>query len=207
MAQPSIHSLFPQLTPHQQHQLSTYAQLLETANQRINLISRKDIANLTLHHILPSLSPLKTGRFEGTEAILDVGTGGGLPGIPLAIAWPEASVTLLDAALRKVRVLQEIVAALALANVQVIHQRIEHHKSRYDAVIGRAVMDFRKFVILTRKNLRAAPASPAAGWWYFSGGDLSEYRRQWGERLTIYPLHSWIAHPYFDTKALMHLRQ
>ncbi len=202
---PSPASLFPELSPAQWAQLSRYAELLTEANRKVNLISRKDIENVWPHHILPSLVPVKTGRFTGTEHILDVGTGGGLPGIPLAVLFPDAHITLIDSTLRKVRMLWKFIEELSLKNVRALHQRIEEHTDSYTVVTGRAVTEFSRLVALTKKNVDASSAA-SAGWWYFSGGDAAPYLQRWPGRLTVYPLKKWLPLPYFEEKLLFHLR-
>ena len=130
----SILKYFPELTDQQQHQFDMLYDLYTDWNSKINVISRKDIENLYLHHVLHSLAIAKLLHFRDTTSILDVGTGGGFPGIPLAILFPECQFTLIDSIAKKIRVGQEVATAIGLTNITLKQLRVQEEKSKYDFV-------------------------------------------------------------------------
>ena len=148
-----IEKYFPALTPAQHQQLAALDALYHDWNAKINVISRKDIDNLYLHHVLHSLAIAKFAHFKPGTTILDFGTGGGFPGIPLAILFPECQFKLIDGTGKKIRVAQEICQAIALDNCTPVHQRGEEEKGRYDFVVSRAVMPLPDLAKIVRKNI------------------------------------------------------
>lgn len=148
----AIREYFP-LTPLQVQQLLTLGPLYREWNTKINVISRKDIDNLYPHHILHSLAIAKVLNFQPGTTLLDVGTGGGFPGIPLAILFPECQFTLIDSIGKKIRVATEIAKAIGLTNVTCIQERAEMEKGKFDFIISRAVMPLHDLVKLIRKNV------------------------------------------------------
>lgn len=148
----AIREYFP-LTPLQVQQLLTLGPLYREWNTKINVISRKDIDNLYPHHILHSLAIAKVLHFQSGTTLLDVGTGGGFPGIPLAILFPECQFTLIDSIGKKIRVATEIAKAIGLTNVTCIQERAEMEKGKFDFIISRAVMPLPDLVKLIRKNV------------------------------------------------------
>lgn len=141
---------FPELSPDQQNQLKLFCELFIDWNSKINLISRKDIDNLMVHHVIHSLAIAKNMSFAPETKILDLGTGGGFPGIPLAIVFPEVQFTLIDSIGKKIMVVKDIAEKLGLKNVTGLHVRVEEHKEKYDFVVTRAVADISKLMPWTR---------------------------------------------------------
>ena len=145
---------FPNITEHQKTQFEALYGLYTEWNSKINVISRKDIENLYLHHVLHSLSIAKILPFTNGSSVIDVGTGGGFPGIPLAILFPETSFHLVDSIGKKIKVAQEVSTAIELKNTSFLHDRIENEKKQFDFVISRAVMPLQDLVQLCKKNIK-----------------------------------------------------
>lgn len=141
------------LTEHQEQQFAALDVLYPEWNEKINLISRKDIANLEEHHLLHSLAIAKCITFRPGTQIMDIGTGGGFPGIPLAILFPECRFTLIDSIGKKVKVAADIAQRIGLTNVECLHERAEEEKRQFDFVVSRAVMPLPDLVKLVRKNI------------------------------------------------------
>jgi len=200
---------FPDLSDNQVRQLSLLWDLYNEWNSRINVISRKDIGNLYIHHILHSLSILKMIRFTPVTKILDLGTGGGFPGIPCAILCPESQFTLIDGTNKKITVCKEICEAIELGNVEAIHQRAEDHKIKYDFVITRAVATIDKLWTWSRKLIHDQQKNSLPnGLIALKGGDIkkelkllhkSEYRE-------IKPISKFFTEKYFEGKYLIYVQ-
>ena len=148
-----IRQYFPELTEEQQRQIDALDALYHDWNAKINVISRKDIDQLYEHHVLHSLAIAKVLRFKPGTEILDFGTGGGFPGIPLAILFPECNFRLIDGTGKKIRVAQEVSNAIGLKNCEPVHLRGEEEKGKYDFIVSRAVMPLPDLVKLMRKNI------------------------------------------------------
>jgi 16S rRNA (guanine527-N7)-methyltransferase len=153
MAAELIQKYFPELTEEQQRQIAALDALYRDWNAKINVISRKDIDQLYEHHVLHSMAIAKVLRFKPGTEILDFGTGGGFPGIPLAILFPECHFRLIDGTGKKIRVAQEVAQAIGLKNCEPVHLRGEEEKGKYDFIVSRAVMPLPDLVILMRKNI------------------------------------------------------
>ena len=148
-----IKKYFPELTEEQIHQFGMLDSLYHDWNAKINVISRKDIDNLYEHHVLHSLAIAKTLRFRPGTTVLDFGCGGGFPGIPLAIMFPEVKFRLIDGTGKKVRVAQEVATAIGLKNVDACHIRGEEERGKYDFIVSRAVMPLPDLAKIVRKNI------------------------------------------------------
>jgi len=201
-----IFRYFPSLSEVQKKQISTLKPLYEEWNSRINVISRKDIENFYAHHVLHSLSIARIISFNPGTRILDVGTGGGFPGIPLSILFPGSEFTLLDSTGKKIKVASAVADELKLENVRFLRKRVEDEKGKFDFVISRAVMEFTRFVELTLKNL--SPESdnqPANGIICLKGGDLSRELGRLSSSVTIREIKDFFYEPFFETKKIVYL--
>jgi len=201
--------LFPDLSETQIRQLEALDTLYREWNQKINVISRKDIDQLYDHHVLHSLLLAKVVRFKAGCNILDLGTGGGFPGIPLAILFPEVTFTLIDGTRKKIRVVEEIARAVGLANVRPIHIRAEAHKGRYDFVVSRAVAGLDKLLSWSRPliHLDHKHALPN-GLLALKGGQIEAEQKNLpkGEYVEIYPLSEWVSDPYYSEKVILYVQ-
>jgi 16S rRNA (guanine527-N7)-methyltransferase len=175
-------------------------------NEKINVISRKDIGSLYEKHVLHSLVIAKVIRFNGGTRILDVGTGGGFPGIPLAILFPEASFHLVDSVGKKIKVVQAVAGALGLTNVVAEQVRAEQLTGKYDFVVSRAVTSLPEFVKWIRKNVSADHRNAMPnGILYLKGGDLTEELKPFGKRSVVYNLSDFFTEEFYETKKLVYL--
>lgn len=196
---------FPELTEHQIQQFKALQPLYSAWNQKINVVSRKDIDELYLKHVLHSLGIGKVQAFMSGAHILDVGTGGGFPGIPLAILFPETRFYLVDSIGKKIKVVNEVAASLGLHNVKAAHIRAEEVNRQFDFIVSRAVTQMDVFVSWVRhktlkKNLHKLPN----GILYLKGGELSEELASF-PKAAIFPLKSYFEEAFFETKAVVHL--
>ena len=197
---------FPDLSSEQIHELVTITTLYKEWNLKINLISRKDINHLTERHILPSLSISKAVTLPPKTTVLDVGTGGGFPGIPLAIMHPEVIFHLIDSVGKKVHVVESIANTLELKNVSVQQIRAEELHEKYDFVTGRAVKDLKTFSSWVKGNLKRNKEQQCTGGiLYLKGGDAKNDREIPGFKSKIYPLSQFFDEPFFESKYLVHL--
>jgi 16S rRNA (guanine527-N7)-methyltransferase len=198
---------FPELDDATLDKLRQYAALLREWNEKMNLISRKDVEHFEEHHLLHALAPYKVLKFTYGARVLDVGTGGGLPGIPLAIVFPKAQFFLLDSIEKKVTALRDMVTRLELPNVQVVHKRAETLESKFDYILGRAVAALPDFIGWIGKNLRLGNNPELAhGVLYFKG---TLYREELAG-LKIDPIKVWdlkevLGVEYYADKFLIHL--
>lgn len=193
------------LTDRQAEQFAQLDALYRDWNSKINVISRKDIDNLYEHHVLHSLAIAKFLPFQPGTTILDVGTGGGFPGIPLAIMFPECRFMLIDSIGKKIKVATEIAAALGLNNVTCKQERAEEEKQKFDFVVSRAVMPLPDLVKLVRKNISSKQHNAVPnGIIVLKGGDLQEEIRPFKEA-EVTPCSQWFKGEWFDSKQVIYL--
>lgn len=201
-----IDKYFPDLTADQRDKFGQMGELYEYWNARVNVISRQDIDTLYERHILHSLGIAKVQQFRPGTAILDVGTGGGFPGVPLAIMFPEAQFHLVDSIGKKIRVVQEIVAALKLDNVRAEQVRAEKLDETYEFVVSRAVTRMSPFVGWVKKNInRNSFHERRNGILYLKGGDLAEELSEIREKPQIYALSDFFEEEFFETKKVVYV--
>jgi 16S rRNA (guanine527-N7)-methyltransferase len=202
----SIARYFPDLSLRQTEQYKALGALYETWNARINVISRKDIENLYEHHVLHSLGIARFLPFKPGSTVLDVGTGGGFPGIPLAILFPEVQFHLIDRIGKKVTVAREIAAAIRLENVSFGHCSVEDVKERYDFVVSRAVMPLQELHRLCRKNIATVQHNALPnGIICLKGGELQEELKPYRTSVTAINLSDYFSEDFFKTKKVIYL--
>ena len=202
----SLQTYFPALTEQQINQFTALFGLYADWNARINVISRKDIDNLYLHHVLHSLAIARYITFAPGTTIMDVGTGGGFPGIPLAIFFPEVKFLLLDSIGKKVRVAEEIAKAVGLTNVEVAHARAEEEKRKCHFIVSRAVMPLPDLVRITKKNITREQINALPnGIICLKGGDLSAEIHPFKQFAEVVSLPDYFPEPFFQTKKLIYV--
>ncbi len=195
---------FPNITPTQQEQFAKLQSLYEEWNAQINVISRKDIDLLYERHVLHSLGIAKVIQFNPQTNVLDVGCGGGFPGIPLAILFPETNFYLVDSIGKKIKVVNEVAQALGLKNVRAEHTRAEDVQDRYEYIVSRAVTEFPAFYRwvqnkISRKQFNTLPN----GILYLKGGDLTEEFKDFKKRVVFYDLKDFFEEEFFETKKVV----
>ncbi|NBA85173.1 16S rRNA (guanine(527)-N(7))-methyltransferase RsmG [Emticicia sp. CRIBPO] len=197
---------FPDLSAKQQDQFGRLQDLYELWNNQINVISRKDLENLYEKHVLHSLGIARVCSFVDDSDILDVGTGGGFPGIPLAILFPEVKFHLVDSIGKKIKVVSEVAAALGLTNVKAEHQRAEKIEGKYDFVISRAVTRMAPFIGWIEHKFNKNHFNPLDnGILYLKGGDLSEELGEVKRKYKIYDLSDVFEEEFFETKKVVYV--
>lgn len=202
----SITTYFPSLTAEQKQQFEALSDFYTDWNAKINVISRKDIQNLYPHHVLHSLAIARYIRFTPGSTILDVGTGGGFPGIPLAIFFPEVQFVLLDSIGKKVRVAKEVSQAVGLKNVETVHARVEEEKRKFHFIVSRAVMPLPELVRITRKNISREQINALPnGIICLKGGDLSAELYPYRQIAELVSLSDYFSESFFQTKKLVYL--
>ena len=200
-----IYKYFKNLSETQIEQFSKLQDLYQDWNLKINVVSRKDIDELYLRHVLHSLGIAKVMDFKPNAKVMDVGTGGGFPGIPLAILFPETQFHLVDSIGKKIKVVNEVVAGLGLENVKTTHGRVEEVKDTYDFIVSRAVAQMETFVRWTKgKIAKKQNHDLKNGILYLKGGDLTEELQKYTSA-TIYDLPNYFDEPFFETKKVVHL--
>ena len=200
-----INKFFPKLNQEKKEKYNKLIQLYKYWNSKVNIISRKDIDNLEVNHILHSLSIVKIVRFKDSTLVMDVGTGGGLPGIPLAIFFPKVNFTLIDSIGKKIKVVKSICSELSINNVNAVNDRVENHFDNYDFVLSRAVTRMDKFYKLVNKNFRSKSSNKIKnGIISLKGGTLSEELKDFNEK-KIYDVNKYFNHEYFQTKKIIHI--
>ncbi len=199
-------SYFPSISEKAKSQLNQLLPLYEEWNSQINVISRKDLDQLYIRHVLHSLAIHKFLQFAPGSRILDIGTGGGFPGIPLAILNPDVQFVLVDSIGKKIKVVQEISQAIGLTNVTAIHGRAENTRGSFDFAVSRAVAELRLLLQwsqgkISSKQINAIPN----GLICLKGGDLQEEFKGLSKNIEIYELQSWFSDSFFETKKLVYV--
>lgn len=199
-----ISKYFEGLTAEQEHQFEALGALYEDWNAKINVISRKDIGNLYEHHVLHSLGIAKVISFKPGTKVMDLGSGGGFPGIPLAILFPEVKFHLIDSIGKKIRVATEISQSIGLKNVSFAHERAEEEKDKFDFVVSRAVMPMDDLVRLSKKNISKKQQNALPnGIICLKGGELQREITHLKDRSIFWNLSDFFDETYFETKKVV----
>jgi 16S rRNA (guanine527-N7)-methyltransferase len=200
-----LHTLkmhFPEISDLQMAQFDHLISLYHTWNSKINVISRKDMDQLGVHHILHSLGIAKVIQFEPGTSVMDVGTGGGLPGLPLAVMFPEVKFHLVDSIGKKIKVVQGIAEELKLQNVTASHTRAEQVHEKYDYIVSRAVARLAEFYQWIQFSFKKTE-NPAHGLYYLKGGDLTEEIAESGLVTEQFELKDYFKEDFFETKKVV----
>lgn len=203
---PLVQQFFPALSPQQMARLGRLTSFVRAWNDRVNLVSRRDVAHLELHHVLHSLAIARVWKAAPGATVVDIGTGGGFPGLPLAIVYPDCHFTLVDSIAKKTRAVKTIAAALGLTNVRVLTGRAENLPGKFDYALGRAVTALPSFLSYVAPLLGSGAAGePPNGVFYFKGtlyeSELAETPHQ---PTQVWPLQLFFDDPYFAGKFLLH---
>ena len=201
-----IQKYFPQLSAEQLQQVALLDELYRDWNAKINVISRKDIDNLYEHHVLHSMAIAKMVNFRPGTRILDFGTGGGFPGIPLAILFPECQFKLIDGTDKKIRVAQEVAQAIGLKNCEPVHLRGEEEKGKYDFIVSRAVMPLPDLVKIVKKNISKEQRNALPnGVICLKGGNLEGELQPYRKIVETADLSQWFSEEWFKEKSIIYL--
>jgi len=201
-----IKKYFPDLNSVQLGQFSALGKLYREWNAKINVISRKDIDHLYERHVLHSLGIAKVIRFKPGTRIMDVGTGGGFPGIPLAVLFPETEFLLIDSIAKKIKVVEGVAATTGLKNVKAFQCRAEEVRGKFDFIVSRAVTAFPKFVSLVGPRVSASQCNELPnGILYLKGGDFVNELEPFKDRVRLYKLSSFFSEEFFETKKVIYL--
>ncbi|MFI3330697.1 MAG: 16S rRNA (guanine(527)-N(7))-methyltransferase RsmG [Rikenellaceae bacterium] len=203
-----IYNYFPDLSERQKQQFAKLEELYKDWNEKINVISRKDMDSFYLHHVLHSLAIAKVCSFEDGARVIDVGCGGGFPGIPLAILYPNVKFTLVDSIGKKITVVRAVVEALGLENVVAENARVESLKIKCDYVVSRAVTEMSKFMVWVWPKIeRGCKGAFPNGILYLKGGDLSEELKQVNKKALLYPITKYLNDEFFETKKVVYIQK
>lgn len=202
-----VEKYFASLTEEQKSRFDQLMPLYREWNEKINVISRKDVDSLEVHHVLHSLSLAKVMAFKAGTRVLDVGTGGGFPGIPLAILFPEVEFHLVDSIGKKVKVVENVASVLGLRNVRVSQARVESMEEQFDFIVSRAVTAFPAFVSLIRGRIRPGGINALPnGFFYLKGGDFAEEIAPYGRAVMVYDIRNFFTETFFDTKKIIYMQ-
>lgn len=200
-------SYFPQLSNQQQEQLALLGKLYREWNEKINVISRKDIDALYVHHVLHSLAIAKVISFRPGTLVMDVGTGGGFPGVPLSILFPESDFYLIDSIAKKIKVVNGVVEALGLKNVKAEQKRVETVPEKFDFIVSRAVTAFPDFLKLIKNKIRPGSQNELPnGLLYLKGGDFEDEIEPFRNKIRIYPISDFFPEDFFETKKIIYMQ-
>lgn len=202
-----LQKFFPDLTSRQTEQLLEWERLFRVKNILINLVSRKDIENLVAHHFLHSLSYKHFFHPSGGSTLLDVGSGGGLPGIALAILYPNLSVTLIDSIKKKAKVMDFFIHSLALSNAQVICTRAEHFRGSFDYITARAVTQIPTLLQWTKHLLAKNTSAPQSGYWLLKGSNYTQEIKHLSlpPESRFFPLYEYLPLEYYREKGILYI--
>lgn len=201
-----IQTYFPELSEKQKTQFAALYDLYTDWNAKINVISRKDIENLYLHHVLHSLGIARMLRFKSGSAVMDIGTGGGFPGIPLAILFPEVQFHMVDSIGKKIKVGQAVAEAIGLENVTFRHCRAEEEKQLFDFVVSRAVMPLSDLVKIAKKNIKKEQQNALPnGLICLKGGELQHEILPFRNKVTAINLSDFFNEEFFKTKKVVYV--
>lgn len=197
---------FPNLTERQRERFAALLPLYEDWNSKINVISRKDMGCFYEHHVLHSLAVARVVSFRPMAEVLDVGTGGGFPGVPLAILFPETRFTLVDSIGKKIRVVNEVAQALQLDNVKALQSRAEQLRGEFDFVVSRAVTAMPELVGWVRRLVSTSQYHDLRnGFLCLKGGDLNDELKRFGGKAKVYDIADFYEEPFFETKKVVYL--
>ena len=197
---------FPALTETQKEQYRMLDAIYHDWNAKINVISRKDIDNLYEHHVLHSLGIAEIIRFKPGTKVMDIGTGGGFPGIPLAIMFPDCHFHLVDRMSKKIKVCMEVAQSIGLKNVTCSHERVEDEKGKFDFVVSRAVMPLAELVKVVRKNIaKESHNGMPNGLICLKGGEVDREIQPFKHIAIVTPLSDYFHEEYFDTKKIVYV--
>jgi 16S rRNA (guanine527-N7)-methyltransferase len=198
---------FPNLSIDQQDKFGRLLELYSLWNDQINVISRKDLDSFYERHVLHSLGIAKVIQFLPQSRVLDIGTGGGFPGIPLAILFPEVQFHLVDSIGKKIKVVNEVAKALDLSNVKATHARAEDINDQYDFIVSRAVTAMSSFIPWTKGKISSGNKHNFAnGIFYLKGGDLTEELAPVKQPIQLFELHTFFEEEFFDTKKVVYVQ-
>jgi 16S rRNA (guanine527-N7)-methyltransferase len=199
-----IHEYFPNLTEKQKLQFDQLGPLYKDWNSKINVVSRKDIDELYIHHVLHSLAIAKLFEFDESDSILDIGTGGGFPGIPLAILFPKAQFHLVDSIGKKINVVKEVSSAIGLNNITAEHNRVEKLKGEYDFIVSRAVAQTKQLMRWTHQIIkRDSPEEVANGYILLKGGNLKAELNEIRRPHQVTDISKYFKEEFFETKQIV----
>jgi len=203
-----IKKYFPEINKDQMEKIDAMDSLYKDWNEKINVISRKDIGSLYEKHVLHSLGIAKVIKFSPGTKVMDVGTGGGFPGIPLSILFPESRFLLIDSVGKKIKVVKSVIESLGLKNVEVRQQRAEAVCDHFDFIVSRAVTSFPVFVSWVKDKIASKSKNEIGnGILYLKGGDFEDEIKPFGKRVNVYNLQDFFEEEFFETKKIIYLRQ
>ena len=202
----TILKYFPTLTPRQREQIAAMKGVYEEWNAKINVISRKDMDHFYEHHVLHSLAIARVVQFAPMCEVLDVGTGGGFPGVPLAVLFPQTKFTLVDSIGKKIKVVQDVLEQLGISNTIALQARAEQVQGEFDFVVSRAVTTLPEFVPWVKHKISKSHYHPLRnGLLYLKGGDLTAELLPFGKKTRVWEISDFFAEEYFLTKKVVYL--